>query len=69
MEPNHTQWDEDAFWRQLIVSVEDRSPWTTEKWDGSYRWFKSTNIIALEHYRSRAEWSRICAVLLPPGRR
>jgi hypothetical protein len=60
---------DDAFWRGLSLSEEDRREWTTTKWDGSYRWFRSTNIIALEHYRSRAEWSRICAVLLPPARR
>ena len=37
---------------------------STAKWDGSYRWFRSPNIIPLERYRSPDEWGRICAVLL-----
>jgi len=42
----------------------ERAQWTTAKWDGSYRWFTSRNVIPLERYRSAAEWSRICAALL-----
>jgi hypothetical protein len=56
------------FFQKLILPEEERSRWTTAKWDGSYRWFQSPNVIPLERYRSPAEWSRICAALLR-GRR
>jgi hypothetical protein len=68
MRQNLSPWDESAFWQKLVLSEEERAPWTTVKWDRSYRWFQSPNVIPLERYRSPAEWSRICAVLLR-GRR
>jgi hypothetical protein len=33
-------------------------------WDGRYRWFRSRNIIDLQHYRSPAEKERIRVVCL-----
>jgi hypothetical protein len=64
MNPNHSHRDDSAFWQKLTLPVDERSQWTTAKWDGSHRWFKSPNVIPLERYRTPAEWSRICNVLL-----
>jgi hypothetical protein len=64
MRQNLSHWDESAFWQKLVLPEEERTSWTAAKWDGSYRWFRSSNIIPLERYRSPTEWSRICAVLL-----
>jgi hypothetical protein len=44
----------EAFWarpeeevmRDLVFPEEERAQWTTAKWDGGYRWFKSPNVIA-----------------------
>jgi hypothetical protein len=41
----------DEFWRQLVIPEEDRALFTTAKWDGGYRWFRSPKIIDLETYR------------------
>ena len=39
---------EEAFWQRLLLPQEDRD-WP---WDGiGYRWFRSPNVVALEHYR------------------
>jgi hypothetical protein len=39
---------EDAFWRRFTLPQEDRDG----PWDGiGYRWFRSPNIVPLEHYR------------------
>ena len=56
--------EDEAFRQRFTLPAEERSLWTTAKWDGSYRWFKSPNVIPLERYRGPEEWSRICAVLL-----
>jgi hypothetical protein len=41
---------EEAFWQRLILPEEDRD----YPWEGfGYRWFRSSNILALEHYRRR----------------
>jgi hypothetical protein len=40
--------EEEVFWQKLILPQEDRD-WS---WDGiGYRWFRSPNIVALEHYK------------------
>jgi hypothetical protein len=41
------------FWRQIVPPEEDRPLFTTAPWRGEYRWFKSPNVVALEHYRRR----------------
>ena len=49
-----------AFWRRLISPWEDkrqRDPFWV--WDGSYRWFRSKNVIPLERYRDAAAINRI----------
>jgi hypothetical protein len=33
-------------------------------WTGSYRWFRSANVVDLWRYRNSIEKARICAVLL-----
>jgi hypothetical protein len=50
------------LWRRLTLPVErkDKDWW----WDGGYRWFKSTNVIPLERYRTSVEMTRIRKVLL-----
>jgi hypothetical protein len=45
-------YDEDhAFLRQFVVPEEDRHLFTSVKWAGEYRWFRSLNIICLEKAR------------------
>ena len=45
----HTTEEEKSL-RRYILSEEDRATLTREKWNGGYRWFKSENIVCLEHY-------------------
>jgi hypothetical protein len=40
---------EEAFWRRLILPAEDRME--PERPNRSYRWFRSANVVAIEHYR------------------
>ncbi len=43
-------WDEDAFWRKLVLPQEDRST----PWEGKgYRWFRSPNVVPIEQWRRR----------------
>jgi hypothetical protein len=42
--------DEEAFWQKLVLPQEDRLRFGAE-WKGGYRWFRSSNIVCLEHYR------------------
>jgi hypothetical protein len=50
VEKNRSPKDEEAL-RQYIMAEEDRRRLTPEKWGGGYRWFRSPNIVCLEHYR------------------
>jgi hypothetical protein len=43
--------DEETFWRKLVVPEEDRASFTSAEWKGGYRWFRDPRIICLEHYR------------------
>ena len=43
--------EEETFWRGLVVPVEDRQLFTTAKWSGGHRWFRSPNVVCIEHYR------------------
>jgi hypothetical protein len=46
------QYDEQhAFAQQLTIPEEDRAKYTSAKWTGGYRWFRSPNIVCLEKYR------------------
>jgi hypothetical protein len=43
---------EEAFWQKLILPEEDKDA----RWGGyGYRWFRSPNVYALEHYRRRRQ--------------
>ena len=39
---------EEAFWQRRVLPEEDRDVITERK---GYRWFRSTNIVCIEHYR------------------
>jgi hypothetical protein len=47
--------DDDAFLRRFVVPEEDRPFFTSAKWTetGGYRWFRSPNVVCLEHYRRK----------------
>jgi len=52
MSQNLPDWDEDAFWRKLILPQEDRKiPWEGK----GYRWFRSSNIVPIEQWRRQDE--------------
>jgi hypothetical protein len=52
--------------RCLLTRHRITYPPTYTLWDGSYRWFRSENVVPLERYRSTREIDRICInVLLP----
>ena len=53
------------FWQRLILPEEDRRRLHRGmSLTGSYRWFRSANVIDLWGYRTSAEKARICSVLL-----
>jgi hypothetical protein len=55
----------EAFYRRLILPWEDKrqhDPFLV--WDGSFRWFRSENVIPLDHYRTAVEIDRIRANVL-----
>ena len=43
--------DSDEFWREFTLPQEDWRRLTTEPWKGGYRWFRSENVIAIEHFQ------------------
>jgi hypothetical protein len=43
---------EHEFYRLISIPQEDWSLFTTAKWQGSYRWFRSPNVVCLEKYRA-----------------
>jgi hypothetical protein len=48
-----TEKDDKTFLRQWTIPEEDRAKYTTQAWAGEYRWFRSPNIVCLEHYRQQ----------------
>ena len=40
--------DDHALLRQFVIPEEDRHLFTSVKWAGEYRWFKSPNVVCLE---------------------
>jgi hypothetical protein len=43
---------DDVFLRQLILCEEDRRRlFPASVWTGGFRWFRSANVVAIEHYR------------------
>ena len=42
----------EAFYRKRILSEEDRKRLLGDvEWKGGYRWFRSPNVVPIEHYR------------------
>ena len=49
-----------AFWQKMVLPEEDRrNQLSPPAWNGSYRWFRSPNIIDLWACRSALEKQRI----------
>jgi len=64
MELNRKQ-NDDRFWQRLVLPEEDRRRlYPAMARSGSYRWFRSANVIDLWPYRNSVEKARICAILL-----
>ena len=50
----------ETLWRSMILPEEDRRcQLCRPQWNGSYRWFRSPNVIDLWAYRSAADKQRI----------
>jgi hypothetical protein len=47
--------EDEAFLRSVTFPEEDRNRFTTARWRGEYRWFRSANIIPMEHWRRDRE--------------
>jgi hypothetical protein len=45
--------EDEAFLREWTLSEEDRIRFTSQPWSGEFRWFRSPNIVCLEHYRRK----------------
>ena len=58
--PSHRNEDEyedvHTFWRKLVLPQEDRMRLGIP-WHGGYRWFRSPNVVCLEHYCRRKSLS------------
>ena len=51
-QPKKSETEEDeAFLHRLIFPEEDRHRFTATPWRGGYRWFRSENVVCIEHYR------------------
>ena len=57
--------EDESFMRKFTLPVEDRlaNP-SWPQWNGGHRWFRNTNVVDLQNYRSQAEKQRICVNLL-----
>ncbi len=51
------QQHDDDFLKEWTIPEEDRIRYTSQPWAGEYRWFRSPNVIPLEHYRRRRQES------------
>jgi hypothetical protein len=50
----------ETFWRKMILPEEERRRQLYPPiWNGSYRWFRSPNIVDLWQYRSDVDKQRI----------
>jgi hypothetical protein len=44
--------DDGLFWRKLILPQEERRRlFPDAPWKGGYRWFRSENVVCIEHFR------------------
>jgi hypothetical protein len=39
------------FLRRFTIPEEDRAKYTSARWNGGYRWFRSPNVLCLEKFR------------------
>jgi hypothetical protein len=46
---------DEAFYRKLILPEEDRAEYTALQSNRSYRWFRSENVVPIEHYKRPVE--------------
>jgi hypothetical protein len=46
---------DDALMRAITFPEEDRRLFTAAGWQGEYRWFRSPNVVPLEHWRAKRE--------------
>jgi hypothetical protein len=54
-----------STWQKLVMPEEDRRRYPlAPSWGGGFRWFRSVNVVDLQHYRNPAEKERIRAVVL-----
>jgi hypothetical protein len=42
---------DESFLRSLVFAEEDRYRFTTAPWRGEYRWFRSPNVVPIEHWQ------------------
>jgi hypothetical protein len=58
---------DESFFRQVVFAEEDRHLFTTAPWHGGFRWFRSANVVPIEHWR-RVEVETLEVVRpCPPG--
>jgi len=42
---------DESFFRQVVFPEEDRHLFTTAPWHGGFRWFRSANVVPIEHWQ------------------
>jgi hypothetical protein len=42
---------DESFFRQVVFPEEDRHLFTTVPWHGGFRWFRSPNVVPIEHWQ------------------
>jgi hypothetical protein len=42
---------DEVFLRRIVFAEEDRQLFTTAPWRGEYRWFRSPNVVPIEHWQ------------------
>jgi hypothetical protein len=58
---------DEAFFRQVVFPEEDRHLFTTAPWHGGFRWFRSANVVPIEHWRRIEVETPKVARPCPPG--
>jgi hypothetical protein len=48
---NAREEEDETFMRTIVFPEEDRRLFTTARWKGEFRWFRTPNVICLEKYR------------------
>jgi hypothetical protein len=47
--------EEETFLRRFVVPEEDRHLFTSSRWSGGFRWFRSRNVVPIERERRRRQ--------------